>query len=222
MFGAATSAYQIEGAWNTDGKGENIWDHMSHSPMTLIVNNETGDTTCDSYNKYKEDVRILKELGVNHYRFSISWSRVLPTGYTNIINEAGVQYYRNLITELKTNNITPLVTTYHWDLPQPLQDIGGWANPLMVDIYVDYARLLFSLFGNDVKDWLTFNELKQICQEGYGNGAKAPGIKSPGIGEYRCGHIIIKAHAKTYQLYNRLFKEKQGGEHNFFIFEKNL
>lgn len=214
MFGAATSSYQIEGAWNVDGKGENIWDRMIHSPISLVINNQTGDTTCDSYNKYKEDVVLLKDLGVNHYRFSISWSRILPTGYNNFINKAGVQYYSNLIRELKVNNITPMVTMYHWDLPQPLQDIGGWPNPLLIDLFVDYARVLFSLFGNEVKHWMTFNEIQQICHEGYGNGEKAPAINSSGIGDYLCGHTVIKAHAKTYRLYDRFFREKQGGRYN--------
>lgn len=212
LFGVATAAYQIEGAWNLEGKGENIWDHMSHSSLTLINRNQSGDIACDSYHKYREDVRMLKNLGVNHYRFSISWSRILPTGYTNVINEAGVQYYRNLLTELKANNITPMVTLYHWDLPQPLQDLGGWPNPLLVDLFADYARVAFSLFGNEVKHWFTFNEIKQICQEGYGVGTKAPGIKAEGIAEYRCGHVIIKAHARAYHIYQRLFKEKQAGE----------
>lgn len=211
LFGTATAAYQIEGGWNEEGKGENIWDHMSHSPETLILQNQTGDVACDSYHKYKEDVRMLAYLGVTHYRFSISWSRILPTGYTNLINDAGVEYYKNLLSELKANNITPMVTLYHWDLPQSLQDLGGWPNPLLADIFAEYARVVFSLFGDEVKHWMTFNEIQQICHEGYGLGAKAPGIRASGIGEYRCGHVVIKAHAKAYHLYQRLFREKQGG-----------
>lgn len=209
----ATAAYQIEGGWNEDGKGENIWDHLSHSPSTLIKDNQTADIACDSYHKYKEDVKLMRDLGVNFYRFSISWSRILPTGYTNVINKAGVQYYKNLINELKANNITPFVTMYHWDLPQPLQDIGGWPNPLLTDLFVDYARVLFSLFGDDVKHWSTFNEVQQICHEGYGDGAKAPGIKAAGIAEYLCAHTVIKAHAKAYHMFNDSFKEKQGGRY---------
>lgn len=220
-FGVATSAYQIEGGWNADGKGENIWDHMSHSPRSLILNNQTGDIACDSYGKYKEDVQMLKNLGVNHYRFSISWSRVLPTGYTNVINEAGVQYYRNLVSELMANNITPYVTLYHWDLPQPLQDLGGWPNPLLSDIYAEFARIMFSLLGDQVKNWFTFNEVKQICEEGYGIGNKAPGIKSSGIAEYRCGHTVILAHAKAYRIYDKLFREKQGGKLQINILLEN-
>lgn len=213
FFGAATAAYQIEGAWNLDGKGENIWDHLSHSPMSPTLNNENGDVACDSYHKYRQDVRILNDLGVKHYRFSISWSRILPTGYDNIINEAGVHYYGKLISELTANNITPMITMYHWDLPQPLQDIGGWPNPLLTDLFVNYARVLFTLFGNQVKYWMTFNEVQQICHEGYGSAVKAPAINSSGIGDYLCGHTVIKAHAKTYRLYERFFKEKQGGRY---------
>lgn len=210
-FGTATAAYQIEGAWNEDGKGENIWDRLTHN-TSLVRNHDTGDVACDSYHRYKEDVQLLKQLGVNFYRFSISWSRILPTGYPDQINKAGIEYYKNLIDELKANNIEPFVTLYHWDLPQPLQDIGGWMNEKLVDIFADYARTLFTLLGDDVKYWMTFNEPRQICYEGYGLGLKAPAVKLPGIGPYRCAHVLIKAHAKAYHIYQDNFKEKQGGE----------
>ncbi|KAG5872459.1 hypothetical protein JTB14_024040 [Gonioctena quinquepunctata] len=212
-FGAATASYQVEGAWNEDGKGENIWDRLTHSSQKFLVKNDhNGDVACDSYHKYKEDVNLLRKLGVQYYRFSISWSRILPTGYTNEVNQKGVEYYRKLINELKAHNITPFVTLYHWDLPQPLQDIGGWPNPLLADLFVDYAKTVFILFGDDVKHWTTFNEVKQICLEGYGIATKAPAIKASGIGDYLCGHTIIKAHAKVYRLYEKEFKEKQGGK----------
>ncbi|XP_018565439.1 myrosinase 1-like [Anoplophora glabripennis] len=210
-FGVATAAYQVEGAWNEDGKGENIWDRLVHN-TSIVINHDTGDVACDSYHKYKEDVQLLTQLGVNFYRFSISWSRILPTGYPDQINKAGVEYYKNLINELKANNIEPFVTIYHWDLPQPLQEIGGWLNETLVDIFAEYAKTLFTLFGDDVKYWMTFNEPRQICYEGYGLGWKAPAMKLLGIGPYRCAHVLIKSHAKAYHIYQDNFKEKQGGK----------
>ncbi|VEN53432.1 unnamed protein product [Callosobruchus maculatus] len=162
------------GGWNEDGKGENIWDHLVHNGPFVVTNNDTGDVACDSYHKYKEDVAMLKELGVNHYRFSLSWSRLLPNGFANKVNEAGVQYYKNLIKELKDNGIEPLVTLYHWDLPQPLQELGGFLNASFVDWFGDYAELCFELFGDDVSNWFTFNEPGIICVFGYGYGWVAP------------------------------------------------
>ncbi|KAJ8963456.1 hypothetical protein NQ318_018938 [Aromia moschata] len=211
-FAAATASYQIEGAWNRDGKGANIWDYLTHTNSSMIKNRSNGDVACDSYHKYKEDVRLLKHLGVQAYRFSISWSRILPTGYTNRINKPGVQYYKDLIGELRANGIEPMVTLYHWDLPQPLQEIGGWPNEALADIFAEYARTAFDLFGDDVKRWITFNEPRQICYEGYGIGEKAPAISCSGIAEYQCAHTLIKAHAKAYHLYQDKFKQSQGGK----------
>uniref|UniRef100_A0A6P7HHU8 Myrosinase 1-like n=1 Tax=Diabrotica virgifera virgifera TaxID=50390 RepID=A0A6P7HHU8_DIAVI len=125
MFGTATASYQVEGAWNEDGKGENTWDEVTHRVPSPIVDNSTGDVACDSYHKYKEDVAMLKHLGVAHYRFSLSWSRILPTGFNNKVNSLGIAYYKNLIKELRANNIEPLVTIFHWDTPQPLENLGG-------------------------------------------------------------------------------------------------
>ncbi|XP_023022880.2 myrosinase 1 [Leptinotarsa decemlineata] len=212
MFGAATSAYQIEGAWNEDGKGENIWDHITHRNKTFTHGGDNGDITSDSYHKYKEDVAILKAMNVTHYRFSIGWSRILPNGFTNQINDLGVAYYNNLINELKSNNIEPLVTLYHWDTPQAIQDIGGFPNGIIVDLFADYAELCFKLFGDRVKYWMTFNEPKQPCNHGYGSGDYAPGIQSPGIGEYMCSHNVIKAHAKAWHIYNDKFRAEQKGQ----------
>ncbi|CAG9860118.1 unnamed protein product [Phyllotreta striolata] len=211
LLGTATAAYQIEGAWNEDGKGENIWDRTCHSDPTRIFNNENADIACDSYHKYKEDVALLKDLGVSVYRFSISWSRILPTGYLNEINQLGINYYKNLISELKANNIEPLVTIFHWDLPQPLQDIGGFPNDRIIRRYVEYARVVFDNFGDDVKYWITFNEPKQTCRGGYAALGDAPFINSSGIGEYLCTHNLLKAHAETYHMYNKEFRDKQNG-----------
>ncbi|KAJ8924346.1 hypothetical protein NQ315_007142 [Exocentrus adspersus] len=211
-FGAATASYQVEGAWNEDGKGESIWDRYTHSHPERIANNDTGDVACDSYHKYKEDVALLKELGVDFYRFSLSWSRILPNGTTNHINVPGVVYYKNLIKELKANDIEPLVTIYHWDLPQVLQDIGGWTSEFIIEAYAEYARLVFELFGDDVKYWLTFNEPKETCLGGYGQGYSAPGLTLIGVAEYLCTHNLLKAHARAWHIYDKDFRPSQEGE----------
>ncbi|KAJ8963824.1 hypothetical protein NQ314_005355, partial [Rhamnusium bicolor] len=217
LFGTATASYQIEGGWDADGKGENIWDRLTHTQPELIKDGNSGDIACDSYHKYKEDVALLKALGVNHYRFSLSWSRILPTGFIYHVNEAGVNYYRNLIKELKDNDIEPLVTIFHWDTPQPIHEVGGFPSEFIVDYFADYARLVFELFGNDVKYWLTFNEPKQICHDGYGTAAKAPIIASNGIGEYLCTHNLLKAHAKAYHIYDEEFRPTQNGQVSIVI-----
>ncbi|XP_023311496.1 myrosinase 1 isoform X2 [Anoplophora glabripennis] len=212
MFGAATASYQVEGAWDEDGKGENIWDRYIHSNPELIANNDSGDVACDSYHKYKEDVAILKEVGVDFYRFSLSWSRILPTGYVNKVNLPGVTYYKNLIKELKNNGIEPLITIFHWDLPQPLQDMGGWPSDFIVETFAEYARLCFELFGDDVKYWVTFNEPKQICLGGYGQGYNAPGISLTGLADYVCAHHVLQAHAKAWHIYDQEFRATQQGQ----------
>lgn len=216
LFGTATAAYQIEGGWSDDGKGENIWDHLTHTYPDKIIDYENGDISCDSYHKYLEDVELLKNLNVTHYRFSLSWSRILPTGFINKINQAGVDYYKNLITALKTNGIEPFVTLYHWDLPQPLQDIGGWPNPLLADYFANYARLAFTLFGDQVKNWMTFNEPLQVCQGGYA-GIAAPAVVSDGIGDYLCAHTLLKAHARAYHIYDKEFRASQNGRVSIVI-----
>lgn len=210
-FGVATAAYQIEGAWNEDGKGESIWDRFTHQFPERISDASTADIACNSYHKYKEDVQLIKSLGVDFYRFSISWTRILPTGYLNKINNAGIQYYNNLINELIANGIDPVITIYHWDLPQSLQELGGWPNSELAIHYVNFARIAFENFGDRVKTWITFNEPKQICKLGYGDGSLAPGYKSSGIGDYKCIYTILKAHAEAYHLYHNEFNtDKQG------------
>lgn len=135
------------------------------------------------------------------------------TGYTNKINAAGVQYYKNLINELRANNIEPLVTMYHWDLPQPIQDAGGWPNPYVIEWFTEFARICFEEFGSSVKYWMTFNEPKQICHLGYGTASGAPAIKSPQA-EYICSHNVLLAHASVYHLYNQTYRKTQNGEYH--------
>ncbi|CAH2096847.1 unnamed protein product [Euphydryas editha] len=212
IFGAATSAYQVEGGWNADGKGESIWDRLAHTKIQDVLDQSTGDIAADTYNNYKRDVEMMRELGLDAYRFSLAWSRILPDGTINNINEAGVTFYNNLIDEMLKYNIKPLVTLYHWDLPQKLQDLGGFMNPLFPEWYEDYARLAFERFGDRVKLWITFNEPREICYEGYGGYTKAPQVNRTDIGTYHCGKNLILAHAKAYRTYVTHFKPTQNGE----------
>lgn len=211
IWGAATAAYQIEGAWNEDGKGPSIWDTFSHIEGK-IHNNDTGDVACDSYHKIEEDVSLLKNLGVGYYRFSISWSRVLPQGTADKVNLLGVKYYNRLIDTLLANGIKPAVTLYHFDLPQALQDIGGWYNPEISDIFNDYAQFCFKEFGDRVEIWLTINEPHEEALDAYGLGVFAPGIKDMASGPYQAGHNMLLAHAKAWHTYDKEYRQKQKGK----------
>ncbi|XP_050546382.1 myrosinase 1-like [Daktulosphaira vitifoliae] len=226
MFGTSTAAYQIEGAWNEDGKGENIWDKMVHTHPELIKDSANGDVACDSYHKYKEDVALAKALNLKFYRFSISWTRITPTGEAHKINPKGIEYYNRLIDELLANNIEPLVTMYHWDLPQYLQDLGGWVNPIIADYFKEYAKVLFSNFGDRVKWWITINEPMETCK-GYSFCNYAPYLNLSNTGYYRAGHTQLLAHSKVYHLYNDMFREKQKGKisisiNGMFFIPKNV
>ncbi|XP_069838750.1 lactase/phlorizin hydrolase-like [Dendropsophus ebraccatus] len=210
-WSVASASYQIEGAWREDGKGLSIWDKYTHS-LSRISNNENGDVACDSYHRMEEDVELLKNLKVGHYRFSISWPRVLPDGTLSHVNEAGINYYSKLVDALLAANINPQVTIYHWDLPQALQDVGGWENETIVQRFKDYAELLFQRLGDRVKFWITLNEPYIVANLGYGYGTAAPGITNrPGTGPYQAGHNLIKAHTEAWHLYNSTYREKQGG-----------
>ncbi|KPI95176.1 Lactase-phlorizin hydrolase [Papilio xuthus] len=209
MFGVATAAYQIEGAWNISGKGESIWDRYTHTHPERIFDHKTGDVAADSYHRVKEDVRLLVALGVHHYRFSISWPRILPTGLSNDINEDGIRYYSELVDQLLAKNIVPMVTLYHWDLPQALQDLGGWTNPIIAEYFHDYAKIVFEHLSDRVKVWFTFNEPLSFCQEGYG-GTDAPGGNSSGFEDYLCGHNVLRAHASVYRMFERDYRHTGG------------
>uniref|UniRef100_A0A8C3G6H1 Lactase n=1 Tax=Cyclopterus lumpus TaxID=8103 RepID=A0A8C3G6H1_CYCLU len=211
IWSTATASYQIEGGWRADGKGLSIWDKFAHTPLR-VFNDDNGDIACNSYNKVDEDVAILKQLKVTHYRFSISWPRVLPDGTTKHINEAGLNYYHRLVDALLAANIQPHITLYHWDLPQVLQDIGGWENETIIVKFKDYADLIFSRLGNKVKFWITINEPYNIANVGHGYGAAAPGISfRPGTLPYIVGHNLLKAHAEAWHLYNDTYRAKQKG-----------
>ncbi|KAL3868358.1 hypothetical protein ACJMK2_041172 [Sinanodonta woodiana] len=210
MWGLATSAHQIEGAWNASGKSEHIWDRFCHAGKCW--KGDTGDVACDSFHKYMVDVQLLKKIGVTHYRFSLAWTRIIPNPLTGKVNQEGLNYYRQLIDELQRNNIIPLVTIFHWDLPQSLEDIGSWANDSLVGYYNHYADVVFKAYGDKVKHWITFNEPWVICWMGYGTGEYAPGIKEPATRPYKCAHTIIKSHAEAYHTYNDKYRNTQKGQ----------
>lgn len=195
IWGAATASYQIEGAWNEDGKGSNIWDEFTHIPGK-IDNGATGDSACDHYHRYKEDVQLMKQAGLKAYRFSISWSRILPEG-TGKVNEKGIAFYNNLIDELIKNDITPFVTLYHWDLPYALYLKGGWLNPESAQWFEEYATLIGKSFGDRVKNFITFNEPSVFLGCGYSLGDHAPGLKLGTKDLLRIGHNILLSHGKA-------------------------
>ncbi|VDI50812.1 lactase-phlorizin hydrolase, partial [Mytilus galloprovincialis] len=210
-WSSATAAYQVEGAWNEDGKGPSIWDVHSHNGK--IDNNATGDIACDSYHKYKEDIKIMSDMKVTHYRFSISWPRILPDGTTRYINRKGIEYYNKLIDGLKAAGIEPMVTLYHWDLPQALHSpYKGWLNESTSDLFAKYARICFREFGDRVKLWITLNEPRVVATQGYGDGHMAPGIVGLGTTVYDSAHNLIKAHAKAYHIYDKEFRPAQKGK----------
>ncbi|XP_072948370.1 myrosinase 1-like [Epargyreus clarus] len=211
-FGAATSSYQIEGGWNASDKSENIWDVFTHTMSDKIVDNSNGDIACDSYNQWQRDIEMASELGLHFYRFSLSWSRILPSGFPDRISEDGVKYYNNLINGLLAKGIEPVITIFHWDLPQSLQDLGGWTNPMIADWFADYSKVVFSLFGDRVKTWITINEATSICDVSYGLGILAPGVRSLEYGNYICAKNILVAHAKAFRVYDREFRAKFNGK----------
>ncbi|XP_010210648.1 PREDICTED: lactase-phlorizin hydrolase [Tinamus guttatus] len=210
LWGVSSSAYQVEGGWDADGKGPSIWDTFTHVPGN-INNDDTGDVACDSYNKVEEDLYMLRALGVNSYRFSLSWPRIFPTGRNNSINSHGVDYYNRLINGLVASNITPVVTLYHWDLPQALQDEGGWENSTLIELFDSFADFCFQTFGDRVKFWLTFNEPHVVAWVGYGAGEVPPNVNDPGDAPYRVAHTLLKAHARVYHTYDSKYRASQGG-----------
>lgn len=148
---------------------------------------------------------------MNHYRFSIAWSRVLPTGDISKVNEMGIEYYNKIIDKLLELKIEPMITMYHWDLPLKLQKLGGFTNPAIVAYFEEYANLLYKRFGDRVKYWITFNEPYTFCMHGYGGGRDAPALNYTGIGEYLCGHNVLKAHALAYHLYqDKYYRDYKG------------
>lgn len=208
IWGVANGAYQSEGAWNEDGKGESIWDRYGHIPGN-VHNFENGDVTSDFYHHYKEDIALMAKLGFKHFRMSIAWTRIIPAGKGEI-NPKGVAFYHNVIDELKKYGIEPMVTIYMWDLPQKLQDCGGWANRETADHYENYAKILFKEFGKDVKTWVTFDE--PFCGAFIGNylGTYAPGYKDFSTALQVSYHMLL-AHGKAVKACHEMLPDAKIG-----------
>jgi len=173
LWGAATSAYQIEGSPTADGAGRNFWYRFSHTPGNTHLD-QTGDIACDHYRRFKDDVALMAELGLNAYRFSIAWGRIYPEG-TGRINKKGIDFYSRLVDELLKKGIKPSATLYHWDLPEALDDRGGWLNPDISNWFGDYATTMFDALGDRVDMWATLNEPWVVMDGGYMFGVLAPG-----------------------------------------------
>ncbi len=173
VWGAATASYQIEGAWNEDEEGESIWDRFSHTPGK-VLDGDTGDVACDHYHRWEDDLKMIKALGLKAYRFSVAWPRVLPSG-SGSVSEAGLDFYNKLVDGLLKLDIEPYITLYHWDLPQKLQDKGGWTARGVVDAFVEYTDIVTRALGDRVKNWITLNEPWVSAFVGYEHGRHAPG-----------------------------------------------
>ncbi|XP_012573126.1 cyanogenic beta-glucosidase-like isoform X1 [Cicer arietinum] len=224
VFGTASSAYQYEGAAREGGKGPSNWDTFTHKYPEKIKDGSNGDVADDSYNRYKDDIGIMKYMNMDAYRFSISWSRVLPKGKLSAgVNHEGINYYNNLIDELLANGLQPYVTIFHWDLPQALEDeYGGFLSPRIVEDFRDYAELCFKKFGDRVKHWITLNEPRSVSKNGYANGRFAPGRCSDwlkmnctggdsGTEPYLTSHYQLLAHAAAAKLYKTKYQASQNG-----------
>ncbi|KAL4641531.1 cytosolic beta-glucosidase-like [Arapaima gigas] len=209
-WGAATAAYQIEGAWDADGKGPSIWDTFCHN-KGKVFQDQSGDVACDSYRLWEEDLKCIRQLGLTHYRLSLSWSRLLPDGTTKHVNHKGVSYYNRVIDDLLASHVTPMVTLYHFDLPQALQDHGGWQRAQIAEHFDSYACFCFQTFGDRVKLWLTINEPYVCAKLGHEDGLHAPGYRDPGVSVYLVGHNMLRAHARVWHSYHTQFRPKQGG-----------
>jgi beta-glucosidase len=206
VWGAATAAYQIEGAWNEDGKGESIWDRFVRRPGA-IANGDTGDIACDHYHRWHEDVGHIAALGLRSYRFSVAWTRVFPTGGGRP-NQRGLDFYRRLVATLNERGIAPSLTLYHWDLPQALEDRGGWASRDTALRFAEYAACVFRSLRNEVAFWTTHNEPFVQTFFGYGNGENAPGRRDPWR-MLTVGHHLLLSHGLAAEAFRA---EAPGGQ----------
>lgn len=209
-WGAASSAYQIEGAWDTDGRGPSIWDTYCHAIPTEggpgynpqkpnVFQGHTGDAACDHYNRYKEDVAIMKSLGLKAYRFSLSWSRIMPEG-AGAVNAKGLDFYDRLVNELLDKGITPYATLFHWDYPEALFRRGGWLNRESVKWFADYTQVVADRFGDRVKNWMTLNEPQVFLQFGHADATNAPGLRLPTRELLVACHHALMAHGAGVQM----------------------
>ncbi|XP_044019255.1 myrosinase 1-like [Aphidius gifuensis] len=200
-IGAGVSAYQVEGAWNVDDKGESNYDRR------FANNTQNGTVACDFYHKYKEDIQIAKDIGLKHFRISLSWTRILRTGRLHHISKAGIQFYHNVIDEIRANGMEPIVTIYHWDHPLFFDQFDSWLDEQMINFFADYARVVFQNFGPKVKFWTTINEPNLYCSRILRSRVNASEER-----KFRCGYTMLKAHAKVYHLYDEEFRASQHGK----------
>jgi beta-glucosidase len=199
-WGAATSAYQVEGAWQADGRGESIWDRFAHTPGR-IADGATGDVACDQYHRFPEDIALMRELGLGAYRFSIAWPRIVP-GSDGQVNQAGLDHYRRLVDALLNAGIEPFPCLFHWDLPQWVQDRGGWTDRSVIGPFTDYVSTVVRALGDRVATWTVFNEPQVVSWLGHEEGVHAPGLRDPDIA-LRVSHVVNLAHAAGLQAVRR-------------------
>ncbi|XP_054816186.1 vicianin hydrolase-like [Prosopis cineraria] len=222
VFGAGSAAYQSEGAANIDGRGPSIWDTFTKQHPEKILDRSNGAIADDFYHRYKSDIKLMKKIGLDSFRFSISWSRIFPKG-KGMLNPLGVKFYNNLINELLSNGLTPFVTLFHFDLPQALEDeYGGFLSPKIVGDFHEYADFCFKTFGDRVKHWVTLNEPYGYSNNGYNTGSFAPGRCSNYVGNcasgnsatepYLVGHHLLLAHGDAVRLYKAKYQKYQKGE----------
>ena len=207
LWGSATSAYQIEGSPTADGAGPSIWQRFAHTPGNTS-NGDTGDLACDHYRRFESDVALMKELGMQSYRFSIAWGRVLPQG-TGKLNEKGMDFYERLVDCLLAHGIQPMATLYHWDLPEALDNRGGWLNPDIAQWFADYASLVFRRLDDRVKLWCTLNEPWVVTDGGYLHGTLAPGHRNLYEAPIATHHLM-RAHGAAVQAYRAVGKHQIG------------
>jgi beta-glucosidase len=207
LWGAATSAYQIEGSPTADGAGESIWHKFSHRRGT-IADGTNGDDACDHYRRFASDVELMRELGLNAYRFSTSWARVMPEGVGRV-NQAGLDFYKRLIDTLLQHGVRPMLTLYHWDLPQALEERGGWVNPEVIKWFTEYAQLMYRTFDDRVPLWCTINEPWVIADQGYVEGRHAPGKRDWSQAAAVSKNLLL-SHAAAVDAYRSIGKHQIG------------
>jgi Beta-glucosidase/6-phospho-beta-glucosidase/beta-galactosidase len=209
LWGAASAAYQVEGAYKNDGKGPSIWDEFSKIPGKT-KHNTNGQIAVDFYHHYKEDIALMAEMGLKAYRFSVSWSRILPDGEGKV-NQEGLAFYEKVIDELQKNQIEPILTLYHWDLPEALQiKYGGWESRHTIDAFLKYCRVLFDNFGNKVRYWITFNEQNVFTSLGYRWASHPPNVSNPKR-MFQANHIVNLANARAIQLFHQMVPQGKIG-----------
>jgi beta-glucosidase len=207
LWGCATSAYQIEGSPLADGAGPSIWQRFCHTP-DMVRDGDTGDVACDHYRRYREDIALMRSLGVRAYRFSMAWSRILPQG-RGTVNAAGLDFYERVVDALLASDIEPMVTLYHWDLPAALDDLGGWLNPDASKWFADYAAIAFRRLDDRVKMWATLNEPWVVADGGYLHGTLAPGHRSRFEAPI-AAHRLLCAHGAAVQAYRSEGRHRVG------------